>query len=308
MADGRGVRPGGGARGVRGIVVGDTFRRAVSRAVAQQIAESVERATAPFQYALSTRSGTVCVANAIQALTDLNPDSTVWSVDGIGKFDLVSREAMLSGLRTTEGGDTLLPFVSQFYGRPSQYLWEDDEGVCHHSSRGRERTRRLSLMSALYALGQHSAVVAVQESMQPTERLMAFLDDIYLVSQPERTAVARRELGGTTIVDTVRDPAGRTQIWNKSGDAHQVVKSSSRQQESQTPKQRCGKVTRVYRRTGKESSSWVRRQGMHISLPENCWPRQRSTQFCSAEFSLCRISSVHGFFCCFCAATWAIFS
>ena len=23
------------------------------------------------------------------------------------------------------------PFVSQFYGQPSQYLWEDDEGVCH---------------------------------------------------------------------------------------------------------------------------------------------------------------------------------
>ena len=42
--------------GVRGIVVGDTFRRAVSRSVAQQIAASVERATAPFQYALSSRS------------------------------------------------------------------------------------------------------------------------------------------------------------------------------------------------------------------------------------------------------------
>ena len=74
--------------GVRGIVVGDTFRRAVSRSVAQQIAASVERATAPFQYALSTRSGTECVGHAIQALT-------VLSVDGIGAFDLVSREAML---------------------------------------------------------------------------------------------------------------------------------------------------------------------------------------------------------------------
>ena len=51
--------------GVTSIVAGDTFRRAVSRAVAQQIAESVERATAPFQYALSTRSGTECVAHAI---------------------------------------------------------------------------------------------------------------------------------------------------------------------------------------------------------------------------------------------------
>ena len=52
-------------------VVGDTFRWAVSRAVAQQIAASVERATAPFQCVLSTRSGTECVGHAIQALTDL---------------------------------------------------------------------------------------------------------------------------------------------------------------------------------------------------------------------------------------------
>ena len=64
-------------------------------------------------------------------VTDLHPDSTVLSVDGIGAFDLVSREAMLSGLRNMEGGDTLLPFVAQFYGRPSQYIWDDDEVVCH---------------------------------------------------------------------------------------------------------------------------------------------------------------------------------
>ena len=37
-------------------LVGDTFRRAVPRSVAQQIAASVERATALFQYALSTPS------------------------------------------------------------------------------------------------------------------------------------------------------------------------------------------------------------------------------------------------------------
>ena len=43
--------------GVRGIVAGDILRRLVSRTVAQQIKQQVERATAPFQYALSTRAG-----------------------------------------------------------------------------------------------------------------------------------------------------------------------------------------------------------------------------------------------------------
>ena len=40
--------------GVRGIVVGDIFRRTVARTIAKQIAKKVEEATAPFQYALST--------------------------------------------------------------------------------------------------------------------------------------------------------------------------------------------------------------------------------------------------------------
>ena len=98
--------------GVRGIVVGDIFRRVVSRAVAQQIAKQVEQATAPFQYALSTRCGTECVGHAIQGLTDLDPEATVLSVDGIGAFDLVSREAMMQGT-SKHGGRR--PFSASFH-------------------------------------------------------------------------------------------------------------------------------------------------------------------------------------------------
>ena len=46
---------------------------------------------------------------------------------------------------------------------------------------------------------------------------MAFLDDIYLVSQPERTAIAR-ELGHQLWTRAgISLHAGKTQIWNKSG-------------------------------------------------------------------------------------------
>ena len=43
--------------GVRGIVVGDVVRRLVARPMVQQLGPQVESATAPFQYALSTRAG-----------------------------------------------------------------------------------------------------------------------------------------------------------------------------------------------------------------------------------------------------------
>ena len=85
--------------GVRGIMAGDMVRRLVAKTIAQQIRAPVEVATAPFQYALSTRAGCECVAHALQALTDADPRATILSVDGISAYDSISRVAMLRGLQ-----------------------------------------------------------------------------------------------------------------------------------------------------------------------------------------------------------------
>ena len=84
--------------GVRGIVAGDVVRRFVARTMAQQLGDAVMAATAPFQYALSTRAGCECIAHALQAITELDPNATVLSIDGIGAFDLISRGSMPQGL------------------------------------------------------------------------------------------------------------------------------------------------------------------------------------------------------------------
>ena len=41
--------------GIRGIVAGDLLRRLVARTMAQQLGPAIDRATAPFQYASTTR-------------------------------------------------------------------------------------------------------------------------------------------------------------------------------------------------------------------------------------------------------------
>ena len=41
-------------------------------------------------------------------------------------------------------------------------------------------------MPLLFALGQHSALVAVQGQLVSGKRLMAFLADIFVVTRPER--------------------------------------------------------------------------------------------------------------------------
>ena len=106
--------------GVRGIVSEDVFRRLVARTMAQQLGPAVKSATAPHQYALSTRAGCECI-----------PSATVTLIDGVGAFDSISRRAMLTRLAQVSGGASTLPFVRMFYGSPSQYLWDDDDGVSH---------------------------------------------------------------------------------------------------------------------------------------------------------------------------------
>ena len=115
--------------GVRGIVAGDTARRLVARTMSQQMMEKVQAATAPFQYAMVTKSGCECIAHALQGLTEIDPRATVMLIDGISAFDLI--EAGHAPVMDLDGGNSALPFVALFYGTPSSYLWEDSCGRTH---------------------------------------------------------------------------------------------------------------------------------------------------------------------------------
>ena len=109
-----------------------------------------------------SRAGCECIAHAIQAMTDANPRCTVLSVDGIGAHDTISRRAMLSGWCGIWKEETVLPFVLQFSGSPSSYLWEDSEGVVHEVLQGEGGEQGDALMPALFSLGQHDTLVAIQ--------------------------------------------------------------------------------------------------------------------------------------------------
>ena len=122
--------------GIRGIVVGDFFRRLVARTIAQQVSEDVEKATKPFQFALNTRAGCECVSHVLQTLLEMDENTTLLSVDGVGAFDLISRKAMMEGLLDMPNGDKLLPFVRLFYGSPSTFLWEDEMGTVNFVPQG----------------------------------------------------------------------------------------------------------------------------------------------------------------------------
>ena len=141
--------------GITGIVVSDVFRRIIARTIAKQCAEAAEKATA--------------------------------QVEGRAQ---VSHNAMLKGLLTMEGGDRVLPFVRLYYGDTPIFLWENDLGGVHSVLQGEGGEQRDPLMPMLFSLGQHAALMAVAARLREGERLLAFLDDLYMVTSPDRTVEA----------------------------------------------------------------------------------------------------------------------
>ena len=79
--------------------------------VPQQIV--FDEATRPYQFALSTRTGTDSLAAMLRAATELDPEATVVSLDGRSAYDSVSRAAMLGKLKHI--APQILPFVRSLY-------------------------------------------------------------------------------------------------------------------------------------------------------------------------------------------------
>ena len=140
------------------------------------------------------------------------------SLDGISAFDLISRKSMLEGLCRIPGGEQVLPFVRMFYGSPSVHLWEDDSGVVHHIRQGEGGDQGDPLMPLLYSLGQHTALVSIQEMLRDGERLFAFHDDLYVVTVPNRVGAIFAVVQECMRRDAnIRVHLGKIKVWNAGG-------------------------------------------------------------------------------------------
>ena len=95
---------------------------------------------------------------------------------------LVSRGAMSQGLHNVSPAS--VPFVRQFCGTPSRYLWKDDEGVTHNIDQGEGGEQGDPMMPLLFSPGLHAALLAVQRQLRRDELIFAFLDDIHLKLSP----------------------------------------------------------------------------------------------------------------------------
>ena len=67
-------------------------------------------------------------------------------------------------------------------------------------------------MPALFAVGQHRALVVMRDRLLPHD-LLAFLDDIYIVCRPERVVTIHKvQLWHHARIQIHQ---GKTQVWNR---------------------------------------------------------------------------------------------
>eukprot|EP00439_Symbiodinium_sp_Y106_P007634 s10577_g1.t1 len=172
-----------------------------------------------FQYALSTRAGTEALARALAVTCELSPSKTAVSVDGVGAYDHIARAAMFEGLRRDARLVSLIPFVRQFYGRESTYLFYDQLGQAHEVAQAEGGEQGDPLMPGLFAVGIHPALLAAHAELGPPAELYAFLGDTYVSCDPADACAAfvtlRTELKRLANIDV---HLGKTRVWNSTGE------------------------------------------------------------------------------------------
>ena len=125
---------------------------------------------------------------------------------------------MLQGLRDLPGANSILPFVRLFYGRSSTFVWTDDRQVPHRITQAEGGEQGDPLMPALFALGAAPALAALQRELRAGERVRAFLDDVYVTSQPDRVAPLYARLEHHLFAHArIRLNAAKTRVWNAGG-------------------------------------------------------------------------------------------
>ena len=200
---------------------------------------------------------------------------------------------MMRGLLDVEGGGAALPFVRMFFGSPSEYLWEDDEGTVHRIPQGEWGEQGDAMMPLLFAVGQHRALEATHRRMNPGEFLMAFHDDVYMAIPPARVgpmhAVVQEEVFVHACTGCI---TGRLRCGTRPECVPLLATHWSALPGPTIPKVW---VHHPHSAAGDQGVGG-RPLDIKISLPPSWSQCEGNTRFCSVEYRPSMVSRAHG--CC----------
>ena len=137
------------------------------------------------------------------------------SIDGVGAFIFISRNAMLQALLEIDRGDQIMPTILR---TTIDTLVGGRDGRVHEIAQGEGGEQSDHLMPLLFSLGQHAALAAANARLQDCQRLLAHLDDIHVICLPRRVLEVHRVLQEELWAHVrIRIHHGKTQLGNRSG-------------------------------------------------------------------------------------------
>ena len=94
--------------------------------------------------------------------------------------------------------------------------WRDEHNECHDVLQGEGGEQGDALMPALFSLGMAEALREAQSHLQANELVIAYLDDIYIVTSPERARAAYDMVTATVAARCgIMPNLGKTVCWNR---------------------------------------------------------------------------------------------
>ena len=117
-------------------------------------------------------------------------------------------------------------------------------------------------MPLLFSLGQHNALVAIQEDLHDNEFLFALLDDIYVATTPHRVGDVYKSLDEHLRAPESASTEERRRCGTQSTTDQSSVMYWSRSLKGRTLMPACGAVLRSLS-TNKASKSWGHHWAIH---------------------------------------------
>ena len=112
----------------------------------------------------------------------------------------------------------MLPYVMLAYGSQSVYWWRDDSHVLHEIAQGEGGEQGDALIPMLFSLGLDQSLRIAQSRLQENETLLAYLDDLYILTTPERAYDAYNIVTQTVYESCgILPNLGKAVCWNKAG-------------------------------------------------------------------------------------------
>ena len=112
----------------------------------------------------------------------------------------------------------ILPFVRLSYAQPSRYSWVDEEGHRRTVTQAEGGEQGDPLMPLFFSIGIQQALEEVAAAMLPGEQLSAFLDDVYMLCQPDRVGPLYKLMEEALLRNAgIHLHQGKTKTWNRAG-------------------------------------------------------------------------------------------